>query len=259
MTDSTSRRDALKQAALGGVALLAVPLPVAVAQAGTAPRRLKVVVFGGHPDDPETMAGGTIARFAALGHEVVCLYLTRGEAGIEGTPHAEAARRRTGEAERACAGLGARARFAGQVDGATEVTAARYAETRAILDEEKPDLLLTHWPVDTHRDHRAASLLAYDAWLALGGRCDLYYGEVLTGDQTQQFAPTHWVDVTGFLEKKRAACFAHASQDPADMWAHHDQMQRFRGREAGCAAAEAFALHPRSRGAGDLVGPAGQE
>jgi hypothetical protein len=53
-------------------------------------------------------------------------------------------------------------------------------------------------------------------------------------------------DVTATLEKKRAARFAHASQDPADMWSHHDQMQRFRGREAGCDAAEAFALHPRS-------------
>jgi len=253
MDDRKSRREALKTA-IGASALLALPLPLSAGQApGAAPRRLKVVVFGGHPDDPETMAGGTLARFAALGHEVVCLYLTRGEAGIEGRSHADAARVRTGEAEKACAALGARPLFAGQVDGATEVTATRYAEARALLENEKPDLLITHWPVDTHRDHRAASLLAYDAWLALSRRFDLYYGEVLTGDQTQQFAPTHWVDVTATLEKKRAACFAHASQDPADMWSHHDQMQRFRGREAGCDAAEAFALHPRSPRA-DLVG-----
>lgn len=253
MNDRTSRREALK-ATLAASSLLAMPLPLAAGQASeTTPRRLKVVVFGGHPDDPETMAGGTIARFVALGHEVACLYLTRGEAGIEGLPHAEAARIRTAEAEKACVALGARPRFAGQVDGATEVTAARYGETRAILEDEKPDLLIAHWPVDTHRDHRAASLLAYDAWLALGRRFDLYYGEVLTGDQTQQFAPTHRVDVTATLGKKRAACFAHASQGPADMWSHHEQMQRFRGREAGCEAAEAFALHPRSPRA-DLVG-----
>jgi len=253
MSHPTSRREALK-ATLRAGGLLALPVPLASGQSpGTGPRRLRVVVFGGHPDDPETMAGGTIARFAGLGHDVLCLYLTRGEAGIEGSSHADAARVRTEEAEKACAALGARLRFAAQVDGATEVTAARYAETRVILEEEKPDLLITHWPVDTHRDHRAASLLAYDAWLALRRSFDLYYGEVLTGDQTQQFAPTHWVDITASLEKKRAACFAHASQDPADMWSHHDQMQRFRGREAGLAAAEAFALHPLSPRAG-LVG-----
>jgi LmbE family N-acetylglucosaminyl deacetylase len=254
LSGSTTRREVIRQVSLGGGALLALPLPVGAATALRAvPRRLRVVVFGGHPDDPETMAGGTIARFTGLGHDVVCLYLTRGEAGIEGRTHADAARVRTEEAEKACAAIGARLRFAGQVDGATEVTAARYGESRAILEEEKPDLLITHWPVDTHRDHRATSLLAYDAWLALGRRFDLYYGEVLTGDQTQQFSPSHWVDVTATLERKRAACFAHASQDPAAMWSHHDQMQRFRGREAGCTAAEAFALHARSPQAG-LIG-----
>lgn len=249
----TSRRGALSRG-LGAAGLLALPLPLPAAPEGPeSGRRLRVVVFGGHPDDPETMAGGTIARFAGLGHDVVCLYLTRGEAGIPGRAHAEAARIRTAEAEAACAALGARPAFAGQVDGATEVTTERYEETRALVDSLRPDLLLAHWPVDTHRDHRAAALLAYDAWLALGRRFDLYYGEVLTGDQTQHFAPTHWVDVSDTLEKKRAACFAHASQDPADMWSHHDQMQRFRGREAGCAAAEAFALHPRSRRAASLA------
>lgn len=246
MADATSRRDVLKQASLAAGTVLSLPLPVAAATNLPAAQRLTVVVFGAHPDDPETMAGGTAAGLAALGHNVVCLYLTRGEAGIAGTSPAEAARIRTTEAEHACSVLGARPRFAGQVDGATEVTAARYAELRGLLEAERPDIVISHWPVDTHRDHRAAALLAYDAWLQLGRRFDLYYGEVLSGDQTQQFAPTHWVDVTSALEKKRAACFAHASQDPGAVWTHHEQMQRFRGREAGCAAAEAFALHPQS-------------
>jgi LmbE family N-acetylglucosaminyl deacetylase len=235
------RRSVLAASGLGALAA-AAGLPLARA----AGARLKVVVAGAHPDDPESIAGGTMARMADEGHEVVALYLTRGEAGISGKTHAEAAAIRTAEAVAACAILKVRPRFAGQVDGATEVSADRYQELRTILDAERPDLVITHWPIDTHRDHRVASLLAYDAWLALGRRFDLYYGEVLTGDQTQQFAPTHWVDVSAVLEKKRAACFAHASQEPAEMWAHHDQMQRFRGRERGCAAAEAFALHPRS-------------
>ena len=51
---------------------------------------------------------------------------------------------------------------------------------------------------------------------------------------------------------KRAACFAHASQDPAGVWEAHDAMRRSRGRERGCAAAEACALHARSRRAGEI-------
>ena len=51
----------------------------------------KLLVAGAHPDDPESIAGGTILRYTDAGHEVVCLYLTRGEAGIPGKTHAEAA------------------------------------------------------------------------------------------------------------------------------------------------------------------------
>lgn len=247
-----TRRAMIRRGALAASGL-ALPLPAGAAKRGGAGATpLKVVIFGAHPDDPETMAGGTAARFSDLGHRVVCLYLTRGEAGIEGKTHAEAAAIRTEEAKRACSVLGTTPRFAGQIDGATEVGPGRYAELQAILEEERPDLLLTHWPIDTHRDHRATSLLAYDAWLHAGMRFDLYYGEVLSGEQTQAFAPTHWVDISGVRERKRRACFAHASQGPEEMWAEHEQMHVFRGREAGTAAAEAFVRHPRSREAVSL-------
>jgi len=226
-------------------ASLALPLPAGAVGRDEDPPVLTVVVFGAHPDDPETMAGGTASRFADLGHRVVCLYLTRGEAGIAGRTHAEAAAIRTAEAGRACEVLGATARFAGQVDGATEVGPARYEELRVLLAELRPDLLLTHWPVDTHRDHRAASLLAYDAWLHAEKAFDLYYGEVLSGAQTQVFSPTHWVDIAAVRERKKRACFAHASQDPEEMWREHEEMHVFRGREAGGPAAEAFVRHPR--------------
>lgn len=230
----------LTGAGIGAVAV-AAGLPVT----GAASTRLKVVVAGGHPDDPESIAGGTMALLADEGHEVVALYLTRGEAGIAGKSHAEAAAIRTAEAQAACAILKARPRFAGQVDGATEVSAARYQEMRAILEEERPDLVITHWPVDTHRDHRATSLLVYDAWLGCGRRFGLFYTEAMTGAQTQGFPPAHYVDITAVEARKRQACFAHVSQDPAEFYAHHEKMHGFRGLEAGCSLAEAFLRHPQ--------------
>lgn len=38
-----------------------------------ATRKLKVVVTGGHPGDPEYGCGGTVARFVGAEHEVVLL------------------------------------------------------------------------------------------------------------------------------------------------------------------------------------------
>lgn len=204
----------------------------------------KIIVAGAHPDDPETGCGGTIARYTALGHEVVVLYLTRGEAGIAGKSHAEAARIRTAEAERACQILGARPVFAGQIDGNCEITRTRYDELRQILETEAPDVVLTHWPIDTHRDHRICSNLVYDAWLRLDKSFALAFYEVMTGMQTQNFHPTDYVDITETLEQKHAACFAHESQGMQRIYEiSHGKMEVFRGLEAGCPYAEAFVRH----------------
>ena len=207
-------------------------------------KKQKVVVAGAHPDDPESACGGTTALYTDAGHEVVHLYLTRGEAGIPGKSHEEAGRIRTAEAEEACRILGARPVFAGQIDGATEVNAKAYDEIRRILDEEKPDLVITHWPIDGHRDHRVISLLVYDAWLRSGRTFALYYFEVESGDQTQHFWPTHYIDIGAVEGRKRKACFAHKSQLPGPgFYALHERMHQFRGREAGVKLAEAFIRH----------------
>ena len=206
-------------------------------------KRLKVVVAGAHPDDPESSCGGTIALYTDLGHDVAILYLTRGEAGIPGKSAQQAAAVRTAEAEKACAILKAKPVFAGQTDGNTEINRARYEEFRSILEAEHPDIVFTHWPIDTHRDHRAASLLVYDAWVAAHRAFDLYYFEVEQGAQTQLFHPTNYVDITKTADRKRASCFVHASQQPAEWYRLHDKMNQFRGMEAGCELAEGFVRH----------------
>jgi N-acetylglucosamine malate deacetylase 1 len=209
-------------------------------------KKLRVIVAGGHPDDPESGCGGTMARYADLGHDVVALYLTRGEAGIAGKTHEEAAAIRTREAERACEILKARPLWAGQINGDTQINHERYDAFRVLLEAEKPDLVFTHWPIDTHPDHRAISLLTYDAWLRLQKAFALYYFEVMTGAQTQLFSPSVYVDISATEARKRASCYAHVSQNPDEFYGYHDAMNRFRGMEAGVKVAEAFARHGQS-------------
>jgi LmbE family N-acetylglucosaminyl deacetylase len=229
------------------------PLAAGLAQPAGRGAKLKFAVVGAHPDDPESGCGGVMARYAALGHDVISVYLTRGEAGIEGKTHEEAARIRTAEAEEACRILGARPVFAGQVDGATEVNRRRYDDFQRVLLPLAPDIVLAHWPIDTHPDHRAASLLAYNARQSAVRKFALYYFEVMTGHQTQNFNPTHWVDITAAEPKKRAACFAHKSQQPEEFYAIHNEMDRFRGLEGGVKYAEAYvacAQNPEAREGG---------
>src|SRR5262249_1025694 len=206
-----------------------------------APRKLKVIVTGGHPGDPEYGCGGTIARLSELGHEVVLLYLNDGEP--RGRTPEEARGRRVAEGRRAGESRGARAVFAGQVDADAVVDRAHYDAFRALLEPERPDVLFTHWPIDNHADHRAMAMLVYDAWLRLGKRPALYYYEVSNGEDTAQFAPTTQVDTGPAEPKKRRACFAHASQSPEKYYALQDQVARFRGIERGVRLAEGYIHH----------------
>ena len=221
--------------------LLAAPLAAGGNAPGAAPTRLHVVAVGGHPDDPETGCGGTLARASSAGHRVTVVYLTRGERGIEGATLEAAATTRTAEAEQACRILGASPVFAGQIDGATEITRERVERFTALLAGLAPDVLLTHWPFDTHLDHQVASLLSFRAWLALDQRFPLCCFEVNAGEQTRAFAPTDYVDITPVADVKRRAVLAHVSQGgEAIMRDYHDPMAAFRGREIGVRAAEAF-------------------
>lgn len=212
-----------------------------------ATRRRKIVFVGAHPDDVETAAGGTVARYADLGQDVVVLYLTRGEVGIRGKSNEEAGAIRTAQAEKACEILKARPRFLGQVDGSTEVNPARYEEFRRLLLEEKPDLVFTWWPINGHRDHRAVFTMVHDAWLKSKKQFGLVYFE---NTDTQLFTPTHFVDVTDQEPRKRAACFVHTwykDRPDLNLWAKVEIHLQARGFQAGCRYAEAFVAHPMNR------------
>ena len=152
--------------------------------------------MGGHPDDPESGCGGTLAKMAAAGHAVTIIYLTTGEAGIPGKGHAEAAVIRKAEALAACKILQAKPVFAGQVDGDTVVNNEWTDKDQTLIDAENPDIVFTHWPVDSHKDHQAASMLTIQTWIRGGKKFDLYFFEVCLGDQTHIFHPTDYVDIT---------------------------------------------------------------
>jgi LmbE family N-acetylglucosaminyl deacetylase len=244
---SFSRRAMIGKAGAIGAALKGAPHPARAAEAPqirAAQRRLKMIVTGGHPGDPEYGCGGTIARYTDLGHEVVLLYLNRGE-GRPGSAQGVHPSR-VDEAQRACDILKARPLYAGQTDGNAIVDAVHYAAFFEILQAEQPDCVFTHWPIDNHADHRAISMLVYDAWLKMKKTFALYYYEVSNGEDTVQFFPTHYVDIGATEAQKRRACYAHASQNPDRYYALQAQVTRLRGIESGCQQAEGYVRHVQS-------------
>ena len=204
-------------------------------------KKLRVVCLGAHPGDPEFGCGGTMAKFAKAGHEVSFIYLTRGEAGDPSKTYEESAALRTKEAEIACGLLKVKAIFAGQIDGNTILSKEKSEEMNRLILSENPDLLFTQWPIDSHPDHQVTGMLGLTAWIRTGRQFTLYFYEVNTGTETMGFVPTDYVDISSLSELKKAAMYAHKTQDPEGTYKNYFKpLEEFRGLEAGVKAAEAF-------------------
>jgi LmbE family N-acetylglucosaminyl deacetylase len=220
----------------------------------------KIVVVGGHPDDPECGCAGTVARLVKAGHAVTLMYLTTGEEGIENKTWEEAAAIRKKECIEACKVLGAKPLFVGQIDGESVLNNTEMAKFEKLLYNENPDIVFTHWPIDEHKDHQVASVLTIQSWKEAAQKFALYFYEVCIGYQSFIFHPTDYVDISDFEEQKKKALACHASQDIVVNGAYtknmidcgHPAMQDFRGRELGVRAAEAF-VKMTGRGGGALL------
>src|SRR5215471_11555007 len=136
---NNSRRQFVKNAT-AGLGLLSLS---SFANAGKRKQdnKKKIVCVGGHPDDPESGCGGTLAKFSNAGHDVTIIYLTTGEAGIEGKTHDEAAAIRKLESINACKILHVKPVFAGQIDGDTIMNNDWVNKMRQLLNDEKPDIV----------------------------------------------------------------------------------------------------------------------
>lgn len=248
-----NRRDMLKVAgtAIAGATLLGAQAFANESTSGATAKK-KALIIGAHPDDPELCCGGTMIRLKQAGWDVVSVYMTKGEAGIKGKTHEEAVEIRTKEATNACNILGVRPIFMTQIDGNSEVNKERYTEMMNLIAAEKPDIVFTHWPLDSHADHRVCAILVYNAWRRLDYSFELYYAEGMNGTQTAYFHPTDYVDISTVANQKRKACNCHTSQDMEPLYQKwHDPIEKFRGIEFRCDRAEAF-IHLR-RDSSDLL------
>ncbi len=220
------------------LALLGAPSQACAAEGPEKP--LTVVIFGGHPDDPESGAGALALALSAQGHKVVLAYGTsfRGDRRFFGRPEADVRRE---EATAACKVLGATPKFFPYAHEALSADRATQQEVAAWLDELKPDIVVTHWPLDTHPNHHAVSSLVWQSYKRQGG-WNLYFFEVMTGDQTLGFEPRLYLDIAPWRDAKKRALDEHKSQGPDAIWNVHERMHRRRGGECGVEFAEGFRL-----------------
>ena len=128
--------------------------------AGEPPR---ILIIGAHPDDADIKAGGTAAKWGALGHVVKLVSLTNGQAGHQTIAGPALARRRRAEAQAAAAAIGATYEVLDHPDGELDDRLEYRDEVIRLIRAFRPDLVITHRSTDYHPDHRFAGLLVQDA------------------------------------------------------------------------------------------------
>lgn len=124
--------------------------------------KLHVIVIGAHPDDPDKV-GGTAYKWAQLGHDVLLVSLTNGDAGHQSIKPPKLAKIRREEARRAGEVIGVRYITLNNHDGSLMPTYKNRLEVIKLIREHKADIVIFHRPYDYHPDHRYTGTLVLDA------------------------------------------------------------------------------------------------
>ena len=125
--------------------------------------KVRVIVFGAHPDDPEIGTAGVAALWAANGHHVKLVSCTNGDIGHWKEAGGQLYRRRKAEVERAAKLMGYTVEQMDNHDGELEPTLENRKKITRLIREWKADIVISHRPNDYHPDHRYTGVLVQDA------------------------------------------------------------------------------------------------
>ena len=128
-----------------------------------AENKLRIIVFGAHPDDAEYKAGGTAAKWAKLGHHVKLVSVTNGDIGHWKMAGGPLALRRKAEVKAAAKILGVTSEVLDIHDGELLPTLENRKTITRLIREWNADIVIAHRPWDYHPDHRYVGVLVQDA------------------------------------------------------------------------------------------------
>lgn len=185
--------------------------------------KIRIIMFGAHPDDCDEKSSGTAALFARMGYAVKFVSVTNGDAGHQTLKGKELAKRRYAETQESAKRLGIVYDVLDNHDGLLMPSLEVRLQIIKEIREWNADLVFAPRPNDYHPDHRYTGVLVQDAAYmvavpniepeipALRKNPVFVYFE----DHFQRpnpFRPDIVVDITGSYDQKISALDAHESQ-----------------------------------------------
>jgi LmbE family N-acetylglucosaminyl deacetylase len=185
-------------------------------------KKINIIIFGAHPDDPDGDAG-TAILWTKMGHNVMMVSLTNGDAGHQDMGGGALARIRRAEATEAGKRYGVKYITLDNHDGELMPTLDNRLEVIRLIRKWKADIVIGPRPNDYHPDHRYTGVLLQDAaYMVLVPNIapdtpPLRTNPVFlyTSDRFQKpnpFSPDIAVDITEVFDQKIYGMSAHESQ-----------------------------------------------
>ncbi|MEQ1906607.1 MAG: PIG-L family deacetylase [Pirellulaceae bacterium] len=187
-----------------------------------------VLAIAAHPDDIEFVMAGTMLLLQGRGWDLHYLNIADGSCGAMETGPTETAKIRLEEARHAAASLGATFYPPLCPDLEIRYDVSLLRKVAAVVRQAKPQIVLTHSPVDYMEDHQEACSLAVAASFTYSmpnfktiPDTSIYAGPVTIyhaqphGNRTplgDPVEPHFAIDIQSVIERKMTALECHASQ-----------------------------------------------
>src|SRR5450631_4559553 len=185
--------------------------------------KIRIIMFGAHPDDCDERSSGTAALFVQMGYAVKFVSVTNGDAGHQTLKGKELAKRRYAETQEAAKRLGITYDVLDNHDGLLMPSLEVRLQIIKEIREWNADLVFAPRPNDYHPDHRYTGVLVQDAAYMVvvpdvtpevpplhKNPVFLYYEDNF--QRPNPFRPDIAVAIDDTIDKKIAALDSHVSQ-----------------------------------------------
>ena len=141
----------------------AAPAPVQAAAQTPNDGKLRIIIFGAHPDDPEYRGAGVAMKWAKAGHHVKLVSATNGDIGHWQMAGGPLALRRIKEVNEVARRLGVTTEVLDIHDGEITPTLEYRKIITRLIRQWNADIVIANRPNDYHPDHRYTSILVQDS------------------------------------------------------------------------------------------------
>jgi Uncharacterized proteins, LmbE homologs len=125
--------------------------------------KLRIIIFGAHPDDAEYRGAGVAMKWAKLGHHVKLVSATNGDIGHWEMAGGPLAQRRKQEVMEVGRRLGVTTEVLDIHDGEILPTLENRRMITRLIKQWNADIVIANRPNDYHPDHRYTSILVQDS------------------------------------------------------------------------------------------------